>query len=157
MTIDLDLLRATFLYEPETGLFFRRSDGKEIGYHNSKGYRELYVEGRRQLAHRMAWLYVYGVLPAEFLDHINHKRDDNRICNLREATNAQNQWNKAKPNGGVTWNVAKRKWRASISVNGKRTQIGSYVCKLDACAAAHMAALRYHGDFAKANFSMGLP
>jgi hypothetical protein len=40
--------------------------------------------------HRVAWLLVHGTWPADQIDHINGVRDDNRLCNLREATAQQN-------------------------------------------------------------------
>ena len=46
--------------------------------------------GLRSLAtHRVGWMLVHGQWPADFIDHRNGKRDDNRLCNLREATQQQ--------------------------------------------------------------------
>ena len=56
-------------------------------------------------------------------DHINNNKLDNRKCNLRNATNGQNQMNKGKAkshNGdicssefkGVGWHKGNKKWQA---------------------------------------------
>ncbi|WP_420372099.1 HNH endonuclease [Pseudomonas aeruginosa] len=37
----------------------------------------------------MAWLYCYGKWPAAQVDHLNHRRDDNRLSNLREASHSR--------------------------------------------------------------------
>lgn len=42
------------------------------------------------MAHRCAWLLEKGSEPPETIDHINGIRDDNRICNLRAASFAEN-------------------------------------------------------------------
>ena len=68
------------------------------------------------------------------VDHINNDQSDNRFCNLRTATRAENGMNTGKSNGaslykGVYYQKArdiigsrgkqKRCWRATISVGGK--------------------------------------
>jgi len=74
-----------------------------------KGYVEIGISGRIYLAHRLAWLYIYGTWPKEQVDHINGIRNDNRIKNLRLATTSQNQWNKKMQKNntsgikGVSW------------------------------------------------------
>ncbi|MGL9722094.1 HNH endonuclease signature motif containing protein [Symbiopectobacterium sp.] len=55
---------------------------------------------KRCRAHRLAWIYVYGVEPDGEIDHINGIRSDNRICNFRivddkqNARNRRKQWNR---------------------------------------------------------------
>ena len=80
-------------YDPETGVFTGRY-GQEVGHQSVKGYVYVMVGERRFFAHRLAWLYVHGEMPRVRIDHDNGKRDDNRILNLRPATNQQNNWNR---------------------------------------------------------------
>lgn len=45
-------------------------------------------------AHHLAWIVQYGIKPSGEIDHINGRRDDNRIENLRDITKAENAKNK---------------------------------------------------------------
>lgn len=69
--------------------------GQEAGSIN-KGYRHTMVDGKRYFVHRIIWLWMTGEWPAVQIDHINGIKDDNRWCNLREATCSQNLRNKGK-------------------------------------------------------------
>jgi len=61
------------------------SDGKGL----KRGYRKIKIyddEGQRKSfsIHRLMWIAFYGKIPEGFeVDHINRKRDDNRLDNLR--------------------------------------------------------------------------
>lgn len=107
------------------------------------------------MAHDLVWLYVHGRWPEDQIDHINMIPDDNRLKNLREATNAQNGANRRKHRDntsgfkGVTWSAERKKWVASIGVNNKSIALGRYAKIEDAVAAYAEAARRYHGDFAR--------
>ena len=46
------------------------------------------------LAHRLAWFYCYGKFPDFTIDHLDNDKTNNRISNLRDATNADNSQNK---------------------------------------------------------------
>jgi hypothetical protein len=73
------------------------------------------------------------------LDHINRQRDDNRICNLRTATGAENLANRGhyggKPITGVTWAAHAKKWMARTAVGGKTKFLGYFATRDDAEAA----------------------
>jgi hypothetical protein len=64
--------------------------GSEAGTVRKDGYRQITVNRVIYFAHRLAWLYTYGVWPKDQLDHINADRDDNRIENLQECTHKEN-------------------------------------------------------------------
>lgn len=100
-------LVARFIYDPETGDLSRRvalpggtgrgrgsPEGFKLATKNGNGYTRVNLDGKKYYVHRLAWLYVYGVQPNGQIDHINGDRSDNRIANLREATNKQNQENR---------------------------------------------------------------
>jgi hypothetical protein len=151
-------------YNPETGIFIWKSKtskyspikvGSIAGYLKSSGYRIIEIYNKAFREHRLAWLYVYGVFPSDQIDHINGIRDDNRISNLREATNKENSFNK-KPSKnntsgykGVSWNKKNNKWVSQIRVDKKSIYLGLYDSLEDAAIAYQAAAIRYHGDFRK--------
>lgn len=153
-TITQDALKSLLHYDPDTGLFTyakarpRVKVGATAGHlHKGHGYIQLKVNGKLYLAHRLAWLYVYGVWPVNQLDHINRDRTDNRLINLREATQAQNcqnrplQINATSGIKGVTWNKVLNKWHARISLNNKRFHVGWFLTK-DEAIEARLAAER---------------
>lgn len=144
-------LRELLHYDPETGVFTNRVVrprtvlGAVAGGHDSYGYITISVDVRRYLAHRLAWLYVYGEWPSKNLDHINGVRDDNRIANLREATQAQNLQNRAAASIGrsgvlgVGWDSSRKKWVASIKHQGKARHLGRF-STVEGAQAAYLAA-----------------
>lgn len=63
-------------------------------------------------------------------EYRNGKRDDDRLCNLREVSNRENLCNLIKHrNGhlpGTTFKKEHRKWLSSIRANGKRIHLGYF-------------------------------
>ena len=125
-------------YLPEEGVFVRnscvrgRAAGSRIGAVNSEGYELIYVDGARYAAHRLAFFYMTGEFPVQMVDHINGVKTDNRFCNLRLASNAQNQANakyRSSSASGVVGVRSKKKsgkWVASMKFDGKTRHIGSF-------------------------------
>jgi len=95
----------------------------------------------------------YGEIPKGFeIDHINGVRDDNRLCNLRLVTHAENNRNK-KPQSnnstgvsGVRMDTNKKKWHAAIQVDGIKYHIGYFDDFNAACEARRNAeiSIGYH-------------
>lgn len=89
------------------------------------------------------------------IDHRNHDGLDNRRCNLRECSRAENQRNRLPEKGGTSkfkgtyWN--KGKWQSVITCNGKYTYIGRYASEKDAAAAYNTKAKELFGEFAYLN------
>ena len=83
-------------YDATTGVFTRLTSaggfhvGTEMGKTDTYGYRQLTINGRSYLAHRMAWLYVNGEWPKGQIDHIDGNNQNNHPDNLRVfASNAE--------------------------------------------------------------------
>ena len=126
-------------YNPLTGVFtwlhdkpnVKKKAGDSAGCKMNKGYIHINLNGKKYLAHRLAWLYTYGVFPSGFIDHINGDRDDNGIVNLRQVTNRENcQNNITVRNGdrlvGAHWSTKMQKWKSSYHYNGKYHNLGVF-------------------------------
>ena len=90
-------LKKILRYNPETGIF-SRVNNKTTLERLENGYIRYTLNGKNYLLHRMAFLYMIGYIPI-VVDHKNRIRNDNRWCNLREATQSINSKNRfLKPN-----------------------------------------------------------
>ena len=87
------------------------------------------INGKRKRLHRIIMDLNDSRIP---IDHINHKKHDNRKFNLRVVNKSQNAMNQsislANTSGvtGVGWHKTKGKWRAYIKVNYKQKDLGYY-------------------------------
>lgn len=88
---------------------------------------------------------------------VDHKNGDGLDCtrqNMRIATRQQNCANMPKncrnTSGyvGVTWDKAKRRWRAQIKVSGRMIALGRFDTALEAARARAAFARDVHGEFA---------
>lgn len=147
-------LKKIVSYDENTGVFTwlksskytKYNEGKEIGgLDKSTGYKTAFINGKKYRQHRLVWLFIYGYMPKEFIDHINHNRADNRICNLREVNRSENSRNQkiAKNNKsgimGVYFLKKTQKWYSQIRVDGKLNHLGYFKDKEDAVNARRNA------------------
>lgn len=148
-------LKELLHYDPETGIFTRKTKytnmdvGDISGGIDNTGYIRIYTAGKRYKAHHLAWLYVYGCLSPIQIDHINHDRSDNRICNLRAVSHRENQLNQSIPKNnksrivGVHWDKRRNQWIASIRVNYKLITLLSRKDFFECCCARKSAESKY--------------
>ena len=128
--------------------------GQPAGTRSNSGYIQIQLKGKLYLEHRLIWLYHYGVWPEEHTDHINGIKDDNRIENLREATNQQNQFNRKSRKGssskhkGVSWYKPGKKWLARYCYKGKPYHLGYYETEEEAAEAYQKATEHLHKEYA---------
>lgn len=143
-------LKELLEYDENTGIFTwnlansnRIKIGDMAGVYRFDGYLTIRINGKPYLAHRLAWLYIYGEWPKNQIDHINGIRDDNRITNLRNVTNRENHQNKKEHRGGklvgASFHKTANKWESQIQINGKRKFLGYYNTELE----AHEAYLKF--------------
>lgn len=117
------------------------------------GYLHVQVGGRKYRTHRLVWLWHHGYFPEKGLDHIDRNRLNNRINNLKEASqmcnmrNTDNHANNISGVKGVGWHKASGKWAAYIAVNGKMFHLGLFIDFTEAVAnrLAHEQALNWEG------------
>jgi hypothetical protein len=142
-----DYLKQVLDYNSETGLFFWKKIkvknqvkiGSIAGWDDGRGYLKIEINRKSYRAHRLAWFYVYGVWPKEQIDHINGIKSDNRIINLRDITNAQNQQNKINPSQrnksgllGVYKNTNCSTYCAEIRIDGNKHVVRGFKTALEA-------------------------
>lgn len=144
-------LKKHFMYNPWTGIFYRkpvlrekwvseinrkyyfeknRFKAYEAGTKTLQGYIRIKYKRKQYTAHRLAFLYCFGYIPENEIDHINRDKSDNRISNLREASricNTRNIGIRTNNKTGVI-GVCKGKylWRSTITVNYKSISLGEF-------------------------------
>lgn len=134
--IKYDRLLELLHYCPDTGIFTWKVArkrlaklGTEAGTTNGSGYRQISVDGKVYLAHRLAWFYCFQEWPENIIDHINGIKTDNRLDNLQDVTQNKNiqKANKPLPSSGFR-NVRKiyNRYQAQIKVNGKTIHLGMF-------------------------------
>jgi hypothetical protein len=111
---------------------------------NNNGYLQMKIEKNMYLMHRIV-AHIYGILDLHselMIDHIDHNRSNNCISNLRPATSQQNSFNKNAK--GYSWKKNKKKWEASIKLDGKSIYLGCFDKEEDARIAYLEAKKIYH-------------
>lgn len=130
-TSELETLRQAIEFNPETGEIWRKENGKRMGTLEPSGYLRTTAFGKRWRVHRLIYWLHFGVLPC-VIDHINGKRSDNRIENLRASNaleNCQNrrQANRSNKTGllGVS-PIKGGKFTSYLHFGGKNRRLGTF-------------------------------
>lgn len=161
----VEYLRERLDYDSETGEFTWKSsprngwNGKPAGWKTldtraTGGYVMVKLDYVDYYAHRLAWKYITGKDPEHGIDHINGIRDDNRFCNLREATQSQNSMNaKIQSNNtsgvkGVSRVKRTGRWKAELDFKKKRYVIGTFETIDQAAKAVALKREELHKEFA---------
>ena len=91
------------------------------------------------------------------VDHMNHKKNDNRKKNLRVTSHKNNNKNcvLAKNNSsgvtGVSWYKRYSKWEANIMIDGKKKYLGRFTDFDEAVKARKKAEEKYFGEYSYDN------
>lgn len=136
-TLTVERLRQALDYDRETGVFswalprIGMRAGTIAGSPHPGGYVAIRLDGRTYLAHRLAWLWVYGEWPALEIDHIDGDRANNAISNLRDVPRYMNSQNKKQANrdsktGYLGVCRIPKGWKAQIGANGVHHNLGTY-------------------------------
>lgn len=150
-TVDItaEQLRDVLNYDCATGIFTwrvckgpRAQVGTVAGSVNGKGYLHIKIDGVNHKAHRLAWLYHYGTLPSQLIDHMDRDKANNGIKNLRDVSQFVNMQNveglrKNNTSGfeGVYFHKQSGRWRAEIKISGRPKYLGAFLTP----EAAHVA------------------
>lgn len=155
--LSAEYLKELLQYFPETGEWIWLNPpvhngnlkGKIAGHIRPDGYRIIRINGQKYYAHRLAFLYMEGELPAKEVDHIDRDPSNGRWANLRHATSSQNKFNR-EPLGIRGVYATGNKWQVMV---GRDNYLGLFDNFADAILARDTEAKRLGGDFAILNFS----
>lgn len=136
----------------EKGITCNINTGKVYGVRGNEligkinGYISIKMKNNKKLydlkAHQFIFYKAYGKV-VDCIDHINGNKTDNRIENLREVTQQQNQHNRTTAKG-YSWNKISKKWQAHIRLNNKGIHLGVFDKEEDARSAYLNAKDIYH-------------
>lgn len=106
---------------------------KPAGCVSKRGYIQVRKGRDKFMAHRIIWAMHYGNWPSNGIDHINGDKLDNRIENMREATQFKNSKNASKYPRIESWistGVSRHgaKWKASAQVDNNKMHLGVFNC-----------------------------
>lgn len=160
----IERLREVLDYDPTTGIFVwkktlarRAPAGSKAGVvvKGRRKYLCIGIDNRRFHASRLAWFYVHGVWPTTHIDHRDNDALNNRLENLREANDSQNQANRGKNKNstsgykGVYWDKSSGRWAANIWKNYQKIWLGCHDTPELAYAAYCAATRKLNGEFAR--------
>ena len=154
-----EILHKYLNYDPQTGELTWKLKytskvvvGKRAGsISTTNKHRVLRFMGELYAEHRVIWLYCTGRWPTGHIDHINHNEQDNRIANLRDVTQAENNMNNSKRRDNASGVVgvwlnklnSKKKFMSELALSGKRVHYASHYTMEDAIAARKSAEIQY--------------
>ena len=129
-------------------------DFEKIKNHNwnikEDGYIWTSINNKNTYLHR----YILDVDdPSIVIDHINHKKYDNRKSNLRKVTHSQNSMNNINQLNNMNGirKASKTTWRSQIYVDNKCIHLGSFKNLDDAIHARKLAEEKFFGEYSYSN------
>lgn len=151
--ITRDELKKLFKYNPDTGELIRlvstnnrNKIGDSAGCTRSDSYRVIRINKIQYLEHRIIWMYMYGKFPENAIDHIDGNPSNNKILNLREATNTQNSRsrNVRKAKSGYRGIAISKGGKFQVTVAGK--YLGTFLTSDEANLVAEKYAKNIFGE-----------
>lgn len=127
--------------------------GDIAGCNETKGYWCIRYKRIAYKAHRLVWLYVYGKFPNGQIDHIDGNKSNNRVENLRECSQSENQRNvllRQDNTSGfkcVSKDKKTGKWKVRAQIEGKRKFLGYFNTPEEASDAYQEFTKLHHKEF----------
>jgi DNA-binding transcriptional regulator YiaG len=142
--IEPSLLKTLLSYNDESGLIFWKERGQShftsparCKTWNTKyagkiagslsrgdGYVHITIFGKQYMAHRVAWVLHHGSWPLQYIDHIDHRKDNNRIANLRDVSPSDNVRNKDKSGYMAASEFARVRMQLGLSFDNMAKALG---------------------------------
>jgi len=156
-------LKELINYDPTTGIFTWRVTRGRVNRGEAAGCKQgndqymhccIRIDSVNYKAHRLAFLYMHSYMPP-LIDHKDGDTLNNRIENLRQATQSQNLANcKCSKNNAsgfksVWFHKGDKRWMSQIMARGHKIYLGSFLTPEEAHEAYKRAALTYFGEFAR--------
>jgi len=142
--------RFTFDLESGTIRYRRQVKGNKpgdiAGTVRSDGYVRLKIGGKPHFAHRLIYFIATGDEPG-YLDHINGQKSDNRIANLRAATNSNNMANHGKKPRNCVF-LRGSKWHGRVMKDYRTHRITPTPEREEAIKRLAELRRELHGEFA---------
>jgi len=160
--ISKDLLHELFEYKDGEIYWKKRPSPRavqaKIGYKAgticNNLYKQVSINKEYYYIHRIIFAMFYGYFPNS-IDHIDGNPSNNKIENLREVTQTQNNYNAAIRSDNtsgyrnVYWDKRSNKWMVMVKVERKNKHIGYFKDIELANDAAILARKKYYGEFAR--------
>ncbi|QIO01908.1 homing endonuclease [Salmonella phage falkor] len=153
--LDYDLETGIFTWKPNSNKnksWNTKHAGKPAGSKVS-GYIRITINKSKYYAHRLAYLYVLGAIPAK-IDHRDLDGTNNAWDNIRKASSSDNGANRNKRSDNtsgyknISWHSLTNKWHVQVMKEGKSIS-GGYITELkDAVDVANKLRLKVFGEFA---------
>ena len=137
----LDVLQTLLDYDPETGVLSwmpglpyakQRQAGRPAGTMSKGGYLRTSIARRMYANNRIAWKMHYGTDPVGVVDHEDGDKLNNRIGNLRDASQNKNTYNSVRRTDnttgykGVVYSKNRRAFVVNLTVRGVKIKSPSF-------------------------------
>lgn len=154
-----------FQYHPDGFLTYRKDPrhpscatskvvGKRVGGDDGHGYLMCMLLGHKFKVHQVVWLLHHGALATLPIDHADRDRRNNRIGNLRMASDLENVQNikaSTTPTAGVWRSPKSGRYMARVTYRGNKRYLGYYDTSEEANAAYRAAKASIAGTFSPVN------
>lgn len=132
--------------------------GSKAGTFDKEGYVVIKINSKAYRRSRLVWFYVHGRWPYDQIDHINNHKTDDRISNLREATNTENSRNrksfKTRKHKLPKWVYShNNRFRARVKHGKKSIHLGMFDDPKEAHEVAYNYNKLFHGEFLKGDLN----